>query len=224
MAKVRALKDAYTQEPFWLDPYRRQLRRIVGALTWPSINTSAGERPGCVIVLGESRTPPLEVGQERRDVWRLAEAQSNDVAELLEKLARFQEDWMVKSWATPIQDNRVYLLDDVNDTLRALRKPRIRYGDPVGWSGKGEGLMPFYHALVQRRTLSEKTLFLGHPSAAADEVAALDPKDAIAKPTDFPSAAALFFALAEIDLHRLADWDKRGSGKLLKPADSIGGY
>lgn len=49
-------------------------------------------------------------------------------------------------------DNRAYLLDDVNDNLRRLRRPLLQYGDPQGWKGRGEGLLPFYHALVQRRT------------------------------------------------------------------------
>ena len=45
----------------------------------------------------------------------------------------------------------VSLGDDANDEQRRLRRPLLRFGDPQGWQGHGEGLLPFYHALVQRR-------------------------------------------------------------------------
>ena len=105
---------------------------------------------------------------------------------------------------------------------RSLRRYPIRYGDPQGWKGKGEGLLPFYHSLIQRRTFSEKTLFLGD-SDAAYEVASMQPKFSDAKITDFPAMAALCFALAEIDIDPIDDaaGDRSyGTG----PADPIGGY
>ena len=224
MSKLKPLKNAYTQEPYLLDTKTgHQYRRTVGAITWPSATADDGERPGCVIVLAESLTLPNVVGAERRDVWRLDEHESYDASELIETAQRFQADWLVRTWATPMQDRRSYMLHDANDVLRKLRQPRMRYGDPIGWMGKGEGLLPFYHALIQRRTLSEKSLHLGSPSGAADEVAALGPKDTMKPVAHFPSAAALMFALAEIDLHKMPEWKDRGGIKGAI-ADTVGGY
>lgn len=142
---------------------------------------------------------------------------------LVSRMTRMTEDWLVRYWSTPIADNRAYLLDDANDDLRRLRRPLLRFGDPQGWQGRGEGLLPFYHALVQRRTMSEKTLFLGDACTGADEITRLQEEDMLKKPTDFPGAAALCFALAEIDVAPWPEWGERA-----KPcggsADDLGGY
>lgn len=155
--RVRLLKDLITGEPYFKEVATGMaFRRIVGSLVWP-----CGERQGCLVVLGETRSRQNALGIRRHDVHRLEEVRSDDVAVLVSQMARMTEDWLVRYWATPMADPRVYLLDDTNDNQRRLRRPLFHYGDPQGWQGKGEGLLPFYHALVQRRTRSEKTLFLG---------------------------------------------------------------
>ncbi len=101
----------------------------------------------------------------------------------------------------------------------------MRYGDPLGWSGKGEGLLLFYHALVQRRTENEKTLFLGADSQCAAEIGKLKFEDARMSILERPSAAALCFAVAEIDLNVKTEWGAgRFDGESFGPADEMGGY
>lgn len=221
MARVRLLTDYISRERFFQMPATGiSFRRISGALVWPH-----GERPGCVVALGESRQKQNIVGMERHDLHRLEEVQSSDCAELMDMLMRMSGDWLVKRWATPLCDRRSYMLDDLNDELRKMRRQRLRYGDPPGWSGKGEGLLPFYHALVQRRTASEKTLFLGQGSLCADELAKLDYADMGKSILEWPGAAALCFAVAEIDLDARKDWgDKKLDGEAPGPADDLGGY
>ncbi len=85
--------------------------------------------------------------------------------------------------------------------------------------------MAFYHALVQRRTRSEKSLFLGDECEGASFIGKMENEDISCKPTDYPAAAALFFALAEIDVNPMADWADRGNvSSYGGPADLIGGY
>lgn len=219
MAKVQCLIDALTGEQYFVEAATgRAFRRIVGALVWP-----CGKRPGCLVVLGETRSRLNVLGAHRHDVHRLEEARSDDVSVLVSQMARMTKDWLVRYWSTPTADNRVYLLDDVNDDLRRLRRPLLQYGDPQGWRGQGEGLLPFYHALVQRRTRNEKTLFLGDACTGADEIAKLQVDDMGSKPTDFPGAAAIFFALAEIDLIPIPEWGEWRSAAG-GPADPLGGY
>ena len=183
--RVRLLRDLITGERYFKEAATGMaFRRIVGSLVWP-----CGERQGCLVVLGETRSRQNVLGARRHDVHRLEEVRS----------------------------------DDVYDNLRRLRRPLLQYGDPQGWKGRGEGLLPFYHALVQRRTKSEKTLFLGDACTGADEIAKLQAEDMTKKPTDFPGAAALCFALAEIDVDPWPDWGERT--KLYGgPADELGGY
>lgn len=218
MARARLLRDVITGERYFRHSVTdMSFRRIVGALAWP-----CGEKPGSLVVLGETRSRQNVLGG-RHDIHRLDEYRSDDVGELLVRMWHMGEDWLVKFWATPTSDHRVYLLEDMRDEQRRFRRPTLRYGDPQGWKGQGEGLLPFYHALVQRRTRSEKSLFLGADCSGADEIGKLREEDMNRKPTDFPGAAALFFALAEIDVNDMPEW---GAGPTIDggPADELGGY
>lgn len=217
MARLKVLTDGLTHERYFQEPATgMNFRAIAGGLAWPSL-----KRSGCAVVIGETRSRQAAVGIERHDAHILQELQSPDPAELTDWLELMTEDWLVPNWATPLSDRRSYMLDDVNRNRRKLRKPRIRYGDPQGWSGKGEGLLGFYHALVQRRTMSEKTLFFGRKSLCADEIARLNDKETDI--LEYPAMAALCFALADLDLGR-GEKTGRNSDDRLGPADDLGGY
>lgn len=219
MARVRLLTDIITGERYFRDLSSGvYFRRIVGALAWP-----VEDKPGALIVLGETRSTQNALGIGRHDVHVLEERTHDDVSMLLAYMARMADDWLVRVWATPVADHRAYMLDDLAADMRTIRRPAPRYADPQGWSGKGEGLMPFYHGLVQRRTMSEKTLFFGEGCEAAVQIGKLQPGDASRKPTDFPAAAALFFALAEVDVTPYRQMRERGE-YLSGPADLVGGY
>ncbi len=222
MAKVKVLRDLISGEEYWKEVATgRQFRRMTGALVWPEFCRD-NLAPGALVVLGETRARENVLGG-RHLVFLLEEARASDVNRLVDMLARAQDDWKVRRWATPLSDSRVCLLDDYNDELRSMNRRQIRFGDPLGWAGKGEGLLPYYHALVQRRTMGEKTLFLGKESSGAAEIGKLRPEDASRKPTDFPGAAAVMFALAEIDAAPMPEWGERPTFEG-GPADLLGGY
>ena len=219
MARVRMLRDIITGERYFRDLSSGVcFRRVVGALSWP-----VEDKPGALIVLGETRSTQNALGIGRHDVHVLEEQTHDDVSMLLAYMGHMADDWLVRIWATPVTDKRTYMLDDLAADMRAIRRMAPRYADPQGWSGKGEGLMPFYFALVQRRTQTEKTLFFGQVCRAADEIGKLQTEDMIRKPTDFPAAAALFFALAEVDVTPYRETRVRGE-YLSGPADLVGGY
>lgn len=217
MARIQIFTDKLTLVPYFREPVTGMtFGRVSAGLAWPF-----DDAPGCAVVLGESRGLEAAYGAERRDVHILEEKQSADPAELVSLLENMTEDWLIRNWATPSCDQRVFILDDVNRERRKLRRKLLRYSDPQGWSGRGEGLLHFYHSLAQRRTMSEKTLFLGRDSLCGDEIERLpirDPKPILA----YPSMAALCFALAEIDVG--------GGGRIWRdsgaygPADALGGY
>lgn len=217
MARLQTLRDGLAGERYYREPLTGMcFRAMAGGLCWPW-----EEKPGCVVVIGETRGRQNVVGMERHDVHILEERHCQDPGELLEWLERMTEDWLIRAWATPMTDRRVFMLDDANIERRRQRRPLLRYGEPRGWSGKGEGLLPFYHALAQRRTLSEKALFFGRKSMCALELAALEQRDK--NILAFPSIAALCFALAEIDVDRGA-FGRRLDADRLGPADEAGGY
>ena len=221
MARVRLLTDAITRERYFLEPVTGiKFRRMLGAIVWPY-----GELDGCAVVLGETCSRQNIVGVRRHDLHKMEEYQSNSPTGLVDKLGLMTNDWMIRNWATPLCDQRAYLIEDANDELRKQRRHVMRYGDPLGWSGKGEGLLLFYHALVQRRTENEKTLFLGADSQCAAEIGKLKFEDARMSVLERPSAAALCFAVAEIDLNVKTEWGAgRFDGESFGPADEMGGY
>lgn len=218
MARLRILRDFISGERYFQDPVTgMNYQRTSGALTWPWKDT-----PGSLVTLGEALGGQNRLGTSRHDVHKLMELQSDDPAELVDALYNMTHDWHIRHWATPLTDKRSHMLEDLNRELRSLRRQVIRYGDPQGWSGKGEGLLVFYHSFVQRRTMSEKTLFIG-PGRCADELAALDFDDVQKSILETPGAAALCFALAELDFNRSLQVSRerfQDNG----PADFLGGY
>ena len=220
MAKVRKLYDVVTREPYFFEGETgRMFRRIVGALAWPY-----GETDGCMLVLGEIRAATVARHNRRHEVFVPEEYTSPDAARLVDEAGRMQDNWLVRSWSTPISDQRVWMIDDYNDAQRRGRKPPLKIGDPEGWTTKhGEGLIPIYFALVQRLTKGEKTLHFGPQSAAALQMDALDTTDMGGQVLIRPSAAAAFWAVAAIDMAPMPEWgERRDSG--LGPADPVGGY
>ncbi len=217
---VKVLTDVVTRERYLYEKATgMQFRRCTGALAWPSDSL-----PGCVTVLGETRSRPNFLNQRRHDVHVCSEYRSSDLSELVRKTQAWTREWHVERWATATSDKRFFLLEDAREEQQRMRMPVIRYGDPLGWEGKGEGLIPFYSSLVRRRTEAEKTLYFGDPSDARDEMSRIDEHDETKRPTLYPAACALWFALAEIDLHPLAEWGAEPRVTLIGAADSIGGY
>lgn len=146
MPYIRTLRDAMTQETFFLENRTgRQFSRIVAALAWPH-----GIAQGCVIVLGEIRGRPAVLNVHNH-VHVLNEYRSGDVADLVDMAVRLYEDWSASCVITPGDDRRVVFLDAINDDLRRERRRRIRITDPQAWNGSGERVLPFYLGILQQR-------------------------------------------------------------------------
>ena len=131
MPYIRTLRDAMTQETFFLENRTgRQFSRIVAALAWPH-----GIAQGCVIVLGEIRGRPAVLNVHNH-VHVLNEYRSGDVADLVDMAVRLYEDWSASCVITPGDDRRVVFLDAVNDDLRRERRRRIRI---MSWTAAPAG-------------------------------------------------------------------------------------
>ena len=153
----------------------------------------------------------------------LKEARSFDSEELLQGAALMRERYVVDVLVTPIDDERFLLLEEFNDRRRRARLPVLRADNPVNWHGRGEGLLPYYAQLIERRLRSEKSLFLGTDCSGALEMERLSPDDANGKMLDFPGVCALCWALEYLDANPLSEWGERRGGER-GPADLVGGY
>lgn len=214
----RKLRDRVTGEPYIQDTESGLcFRRTAGALAWPGSRDA-----GSVITLGELYAPPNQLGA-RRHVHVLKEARSFDSEELLQGAALMRERYVVDVLVTPIDDERFLLLEEFNDRRRRARLPVLRADNPVNWHGRGEGLLPYYAQLIERRLRSEKSLFLGTDCSGALEMERLSPDDANGKMLDFPGVCALCWALEYLDANPLSEWGERRGGER-GPADLVGGY
>lgn len=225
MARLQIRVDNLNLESYFRCPRTGIMyRRVAAGMAWPESG-----REGAAIVLGETRSKQNFHLNNHHDLHVLEEVRTDSMPELIDAVVRMTADWYVKRWSLPTCDGRMYLLDDINDILRRERKPVIRYGDPEGWEGKGEGQVKFYHAFVEMRTKEEKTLFF-HGATAADEIRQMDANqglggqsDADKRPTIFPGAAALFFAVAEIDMQLRKEAHERREYDF-GPCEQLGGY
>lgn len=212
--------DVATGEPYLqeVSSPKRMFRRVVAALAWPF-----GVVPGCLLVLGEIRTPPNRL-TARRKLVVLAEERDMDATALLDLAVRKQALFRFPNLVTPESDPRVVLLDDFNDHQRRNRRAVLRIVSPLGWtSAKGEGLLPYYFGFFNRRLVGEKSIDFGPVCTARDEMARLGPDDMRRTMIELPGVCALCWAVEEMDEQPMPEWgEKRSVG--VGPADAIGGY
>jgi len=223
MSVFKLLRDVVTQEPYYVDSFSGQMyRRAVCTLAWPW-----HPYPGWVVVLGEYRHKPTTMG-EARHLQILSETESQSPEELIRTVDRYLRQYHIPRVITPEEDKRVTLIDLENDKRRAEKKPYLRTESPINWQGKGEGLIPFYMALLNARINDAKTLFFGHasniPSAVQYIFNAKSDHLSTMPMIEYPPVCALCWAIEAIDLNPMAEWGAGGSGMPSGFADQVGGY
>lgn len=215
---LRRIYDLITSEPYLRDSRTGlQFRRTVGALAWPY-----GDRPGCLLTLGELRNSPNALGA-RRHLHVLRELRSADTEELLDEAVRMRDEYLCPHMVTPADDPRMVLLDEYNDRRRRARQPVLRVQTPAAWRGRGEGLLAYYNGLILRRGATEKSLVFGRDCSARDELARIGSEDMGRAMIEFPGACALCWAVEDMDTQRVPEWGERGKIDA-GPADLLGGY
>ncbi|MBQ7607971.1 MAG: hypothetical protein IJU76_08395 [Desulfovibrionaceae bacterium] len=215
----KAIKDTLTQEVFFLDvATHTQYRRTVCALAWPWLPS-----PGAVVVLAERRNKP-PVLNEKRHLDLVAECISETPDELMSQADRYMAAFKVPQLVTPVDDERIALLDALNDERRERRKQPLRYQHPVEWHGKGEGLLPYYVSLIRARIVNAKTLHFSQYSQLPAECAVLnsDTMPLTQAMITMPSVCALAWAVEAIDRDEPHSLDT--SALLQGPSDRLGGY
>jgi hypothetical protein len=215
---LRKLTSNITGEPYLRDTVTGiEYRRTACALAWPY-----GDAQGCVLAMGELRNPPSILGA-RRHLYVLDERRSASPEKLLEETTRLQAKWLFPFALTPDEDPRVILIDAYNTERRRARLPILRTAEPTGWRGKGEGLLPYYMALIQRRITDDKSLHFGDRCTARDETQRAGKDDLGRKMIEMPGACALSWAVENIDVDALPEWHERKQ-VVAGPADLLGGY
>jgi len=205
-------------DPYLLDVTTgTEYRRTVCALAWPYADVH-----GCVIVIGELRHPPAMM-DARRHVHVLGEARSASPDKLLEEAARMQVKWLFPTVVTPVGDPRITLVDQYNADRRRARLPVLRLVEPSAWRGKGEGLLSYYMAILQRRITDDKSLHFGPDCTARDEAQRAGKDDINRKMIEMPGVCALAWAVENMDVEAQPEWYERRH-IIGGPADQHGGY
>jgi hypothetical protein len=214
---IHRSKDPFRAETLlWRDKTAKTLyRRVVGGLAWPR-----GFRPGALVVLAERAA--IAPGQQMRDVVVAAEFTDADPGQLLRRASLWGDILNCRAWMTPLRAPEVRLALDYNDERRRLRLPQLDMATPPAMVGSRDFVA--YDRLVERRTMSAKTLTYGDGSQVAREYKARDRAD-LSRPVEtFPLLAAFLWALASIDLGPLPMAGGKPLGRRTHAADSVAGY
>lgn len=225
LSALRRMTDHLTGEPYLLHPQTgQQFRRTVCALAWPM-----PPYPGCITVVGEARHLPTVLG-EPRHLWTMLEYQSPSQSDIITTVEQVLWRYQTPRVITPVDDDRYLLIEVHNDARRAERKPPIRIDTPIRWHGKGEGLMPYYLSLLQRRLVDDKTLHMGQFYAAQDEYRMAQGNDdgvalMRASMSSWPALCALCWCIEAVDMQGdPMGLYAMGSGLPSGHADPLGGY
>ena len=215
LPKLVKLQDVITQEWYYqCQETKRQYRRIVGGLAWPF----GVVKPGCICLLAESRHKSQET--ENHHVWLIGEAVSDDVQTLLRYAGLLTDVAYCRDWITPLDDPHFRFVEEYNDERATLRRLPLSFTSPPEVHRRNRDLFRFYDTLVDKRTRRQKSLFFGQGSVIVKDYATLTLDDFRKPIEEFPSVAALLYALAEIDLNPPVIIKNRR----YQVPDSVGGY
>lgn len=213
------MKIKHRTSPFnpsgWLEADDgRAFRRVVGGVAWPF-----SDKPGFMVVVGEDsqedmdhQTRHLRVLGEWREHMGLSFV---ELRPMLACMAELRREMCARPWHGEVGPwGRV--IAEFNAAQACLRQPTVSVYPPPG-----EVDFSFHAGLVRRRVMHEKTLHIGQGVLGA-KLGLLSADLSGEKHAEHPEAAALFYAVAGLDLtKRIADGlPERRHGM----ADRAGGY
>lgn len=196
----------------------RRYRRVAGGLAWPGRG-----RPGFLVVVGEDLHEDADFGV--RHLHRLAESaqwQGESFMHpepLLRCALELSRQWLVPVWHAPQSIFERTALRELNAQLERDRGARVRVVAPPHYYD-GNALV-LYNAMVRKRVATQKTLHFGE-SLIPNDLATFPPDLSGVDFDDHPPAAALFCAVAALDLTHPRPAIRRG--RSAGPADAVGGY
>lgn len=191
--KLKTATDQITGNRIWLWGERGlKFRRVLGSFVMPFLRKDLGVAKGCALVLGEGLNPDMENG--KRHIHILGEAYSEDTDDLLRLAAALAESHKVPRWIGNPEMGASYHLIAFNKQQMDLRGPRLYVQAPAMHDAHFRVL----HEIAANRTTRNKTLFFNR-AMVTQEYAALTTEQISKKVHEFPSVAALLWAVAEFD-------------------------
>lgn len=183
---------------------REDYRRVYGGVAWP------GKRPGFIVLVGESMTPD---GAVREHFYRmLIEAEEQDVPALLRRCIELKtatgigllksvrhntyitDGWFADTSYLPGME----IVRSLNDEAIERKKESLHLSDAPGGDGK-DGFIFCYNVLRGLLSRNKKVLHLGEQSKLPSLLLEVSPEKLIkASPQDYPSIAALGYAVAAL--------------------------
>lgn len=182
----------------WYDGDHVYRRAVIG-MAWPY-----GDQEGALCLLVEQRD--IVSNNDRRMVRLVREYGDSSVSELVRVAHRWCLDYHVRAVATPRSDRAIGIIEDYNDYVRKLRQPTVNANTPPQYE---RYCFRNYMRLLHRRIRDEKTLFFGGCARTRDAVAVVVANDLERPLEEYPRAASLLYALADLDLSgTAADWSR----------------
>lgn len=202
----------FTGETYWKDTATGiQFRRIVHAMSWPFDTL-----PGCVCVLGEVLAEDPKYHAHK--VILLHDEEQKNVNELLRHAHAVGADTGIMDVVGRRDVPEMRLMEIFNRDMSARRERQLRMMTPPEADERER--FRFWLRLLERRTVEEKTMIFGDSQCVRARLMSTPKSNYDRIPEEFPTIAAVLYALAEIDLHqKLPTW-KHSSA----PVDALAGY
>ena len=188
---VKAVKDQWDQgQVVTVKGSPLIYRRIVGGLAWAGPESRSSHNAICV--LGEERDKDFSTGQH--PVRVLFECLLQSVEDTLDEAARLLDVMKCASWVTPLDSPESVRVQQWGRERSLRRLPRLSIISPPAVD------FMILHNLTLRRTSSNKTMYFGERSLAANQYVAVRPEDYYRPVRVFPHVAACLYALAVLDM------------------------
>lgn len=212
--KIQTKTSNFSSTPYYESEDGRAFRRIAGGVAWPF-----GDQAGVVLVVGEDLDEDMDHGARHLRV--LAEVREHlglsfvELRPMLACMAELRRTMQARPWYGELGPwGRI--VSEFNGAQAKLRQPTVAVYPPPGKMD-----FAFHAGLVRRRVMHEKTLHLGQGALGAK--LGLLPADLTGEThAPHPEAAALFYAVAGLDLttRTATSLPERKHGM----ADRAGGY
>lgn len=175
----------------WEDPVNERVyQRIIGGIAWPSSDSLIPM--SSISILGEDKEVDAATGQNK--IWILYEDSATTIEELLDTAVTRMEQIVCSDWIIPMHEPEYVRVERWAKERKRRRMPVPHFCAPPSHS------FSQLNALMQSRTVSNKTFFFGKESPAATLYVAIPDADFNRSLSKYPAVAAVLYPLGYLDM------------------------
>lgn len=168
----------------------RSYQRIIGGLAWPSAESLTPL--SSIAILGEDKEVDVATGQQK--IWILYEDSAMTIEDLLDTAVVRMEQIVCSDWIIPMHEPEYVRVERWSRERKKRRMPVPHFCAPPSHD------FVQLNALMQARTVSNKSFYFGKESPAATLYVAIPDADFNRSLGKYPAVAAVLYPLGYLDM------------------------